>query len=538
MKVFSRFMAGALLALAMATSAQAHFLWIVTDPATSQARVYFSEGAEPDDPDLLDRIADLKLTRFEPRDKASEVAVAKQDDALVAPLDKAYGVSLSRKYGVIERGGESFLLNYHATSQVSAIPSDWQRLGNQVPLEIVLNQKGKQVELTVYWQGKPLSDAVIVVAGSGIEQAEGKTDAQGHFTIEPQKSGLLAVRVKHVENESGKFDDKAYNSVRHWTTLTVPVSVSTVQSLETSLPDVPKGITSFGGAVAGDWVYVYGGHWGGAHHYWKEGQSGEFLRLNVREPKGWETLPGGPRRTGTAMVAHDGKLYRIGGFEARNAEKEDADLHSMDDVQRFDPATGKWESLPAMPVPRSSHDAAVLGGTLYVVGGWNIQKRGEGEFLDSMLTLDLKADKPKWKVLQVPFKRRAISAAAHDGKLYVMGGMQETGGATTRVDVYDPQTKTWSRGPSLHGTDMEGFGSTSFEIGGKLTTITMSGAIQQLANDGKSWVIAGQLKHPRFFARLLPIASNRGIVIAGAHMGSGKIMQTEVIGASDIVSQK
>ena len=32
------------------------------------------------------------------------------------------------------------------------------------------------------------------------------------------------------------------------------------------LTDLPRGITSFGAAVIGDWMYVYGGHFGQAHH--------------------------------------------------------------------------------------------------------------------------------------------------------------------------------------------------------------------------------------------------------------------------------
>jgi N-acetylneuraminic acid mutarotase/uncharacterized GH25 family protein len=519
--------------LLVSSVAQAHFLWIASDPGSGQAKVYFSESPEPDDPDLLDKVGDLKLVTFEGRDKVGEVATTKQDDALVAKVGKAYAVALSRRYGVLERGAEKFLLNYYATHHVAPIAADWKRLGSddKLPLEIVPSQKGSQVTLQVLWQGKPLADAQIIVGGAGLTKVEGKTDAQGRFSVEPTKAGLLHARAKQQEAMEGKLDDKAYSQIRHWTTLTVPVSLpTTVQAVEHQLPDVPKGITSFGTAVDGDNVYVYGGHFGGAHHYWSDGQSGELLRLNVKEGGKWEPLASGPRRTGTALVAHGGKLYRIGGFEARNAESEEGDLHSMPDVARFDPATGKWNDFVAMPTPRSSHDAAVLGDTLYVVGGWNLQEGNDGEFLDTMLTLDLKAAKPQWKSTTVPFKRRALSVAAHNGKLYAIGGMQATGGPATEVDVYDPKTQNWSKAPPLHGQGMEGFGTTSFDIAGQLTVVTRSGALQQLSADGKSWQISGYLQHPRFFARLLPISNNRGIVIAGADMATGKVTATEVVG--------
>lgn len=510
--------------------AEAHFLWIVTDAAKGVAKVYFSEGAEPDDPDLLDKVAGVKLLSFAGRDKVNEVAVQKQGDALTTSVGKALTVGLSHRYGVLERGGEKFLLAYHATSHASPIAADWKRAGDRVPLEIVPSPKGSQITLQVLWNGKPVADAQIVAGGVGLTKVEGKTDAEGKFVVEPKQAGLLHARAKYVEMETGKQDDQAYDTIRHWTTVTLPVSIPSMQPLEHQLPDVPKGVTSFGGAVAGEFAYIYGGHFGGAHHYWNEGQSGELLRLKVDGGKQWEPLTGGPRRTGTALVAHGGKLYRIGGFEARNAEGDEADLHSMADVSRFDPATGKWEEFAAMPVPRSSHDAAVLGDTLYVVGGWNLQEGNEGEFHDTMLTLDLASARPQWKSATVPFKRRALSLAVHNGKLYAIGGMQDKGGPATTVDVYDPQSQTWSSGPALHGEGMEGFGNTSFEIGGRLTAITRSGAIQQLSSDGNSWAISGYLKHPRFFARLLPISGGRGIVVAGADMASGKVNSTEIIG--------
>ena len=130
--------------------------------------------------------------------------------------------------------------------------------------------------------------------------------------------------------------------------------------------------------------------------------------------------------------------------------------------------------------------------------------------------------------MQTPLQ--GLPLVAHGGKLYAIGGMQADGNPTTDVDVFDPQSQSWSKAPPLHGQGMEGFGSTAFEIGGRLTAITRSGAIQQLSPDGKTWEINGYLKHPRFFARLLPISGNRGIVIAGADMSSGKVNATEIVG--------
>ena len=141
-------------------------------------------------------------------------------------------------------------------------------------------------------------------------------------------------------------------------------------------PDLPKAITSFGAAVLGDAIYVYGGFEGQAHHYYDQGQSGDLLRLNINadaQPDAkWKTVATGPRLQGLALVASGDSLYRLGGFEARNKESEKQDLWSVPARlrPRFDPKTSAWHEMPPMPRPRSSFDAIAAGDTVYVVGGW------------------------------------------------------------------------------------------------------------------------------------------------------------------------
>src|SRR5690242_16306494 len=60
------------------------------------------------------------------------------------------------------------------------------------------------------------------------------------------------------------------------------------------LPPLPDKISSFGAALVGDDLYVYGGHIGGAHQHSKENLSHKFSRLRLAAPSEWETLPVGP----------------------------------------------------------------------------------------------------------------------------------------------------------------------------------------------------------------------------------------------------
>ena len=105
---------------------------------------------------------------------------------------------------------------------------------------------------------------------------------------------------------------------------------------KTAYPPLPEAVSSFGAAVCDGFVYVYGGHSGKAHQYSTETVSGKFRRLSLADPsRGWEELPGGPALQGLALVSHDGKLYRVGGMQPRNAPGDKADNEvtvKLDDV--------------------------------------------------------------------------------------------------------------------------------------------------------------------------------------------------------------
>lgn len=307
------------------------------------------------------------------------------------------------------------------------------------------------------------------------------------------------------------------------------------------LTDLPRGITSFGAAVIGDWLYVYGGHFGRPHHYSNTSQSGELSRLNLRRPADWETIAKGPRLQGLAMVAHGGKLYRVGGFTAHNQEDDDHDLRSVADFVRFHPETGKWEPLPSLPEPRSSHDAVVIADKLYVAGGWRLGGE-DPEWHRTAWVTDLSREKIVWESLsEPPFLRRAVSLGHRNGNLYVIGGMQQKGGPTTRVDTYDPASGQWCRAPSLidpkadadRGKGMEGFGSSAFTVDGRLLVSTYNGNIQVLDEGNDAWRISAKLVDDRFFHRMLPF-NGRLLLLGGASMRAGKRLHFETVELSSL----
>jgi uncharacterized GH25 family protein len=538
----SRIALGLLLFVSAApTSCRAHFIWVASGSQAKDGKVhvYFSESVSPDDPDLLDKIAKLQLWQFSKDGKATLLKTTKDADSFVADPVEGEGAvfAVSHDYGVLARGKETFLLKYHGKSQPSAKPQTWRAVASpeQLPLEIVARAEGDQTVLTVLWQGKPLAESVVTVTGSGIEhKLEATSNVKGEVSFALKSTGLFSIRAKHSEAIKGEFKGQAYGSVRHYATLGLSLGEDTTAAANvppvSAFPSLDPGITSFGAAIIGDDLLVYGGHFGKPHHYSKQGQSDQLLRLNLKQPTKWDVIGTGPRRTGLAAVAHAGKFYRIGGFEARNEDADKQSLWSMSDFARFDPASDQWEQLPSLPAGRSSHDALVIGDTLYVVGGWELQGEGNSKWHDVSYSVDLSAPTLEWKELpKQPFQRRALSLGEWQGKVYAIGGMQSEGGITTETAFFDPATRTWGAGPKLNGESMEGFGSSAFLCGGQLCVTTYAGNLQVLSDDGSKWVNRGKLAYPRFFHRMLPLNTSQAVIVGGASMQTGKIRELEIL---------
>jgi N-acetylneuraminic acid mutarotase len=460
------------------------------------------------------------------------------DDGLVgtvAESDVPRLLVLEHDYGVITRGPDTFLLRYYAKTGPELGNEAWSEVsvGDHLPLDIVPKQKGETVVLQVNWQGKPVSGAEVHVAGPNIEEVKVNTDETGIVDFPVGDDGLYSIRARHVVPESGEHDGKTYDEVRYYTTLALRIGEPEGNEQAASLPDLPAPVTSFGAAAIGARVYVYGGHTGEAHSYSFEEQSDSLYELDVASGEAWNLAATGPRLQGLALVAHDGKLFRIGGFTAKNDAGQPHELHSQDSVACFDPARGEWHGLPPLPEPRSSTDAVVLDGKLYVVGGWQLvgeEKSGKWHETGWALDLSAKLQAAKWAPLpKPPLQRRALALAAHDGRIYAIGGMARTGGPTTQVDCFDPTTGAWSSAPPLVGEPMNGFGCSACTLDGKLYVSCIDGTVQRLSEDGATWEVVKTLDEGRFFHRMLPISGHRLLMVGGSNAVAEKVTSVEVV---------
>jgi N-acetylneuraminic acid mutarotase len=533
--------------------ANGHFVWLAVtgqDKASGQQsgeintnggslEVYFGESAAPDNPKLLDMLSKLQLWQISGDADPQAIQATRQGDSLnakVSDSSKAGGKNAiyvaSQDFGVRDKGGEKFRLMYYAKTGPTVDSPAWQKVNvaEAIAFDIVPKISGGKVELKLQFKGSPAADCEMVILGpddSDGEDFEGKSDADGKYVFGTTMPGRYSIRAKHVENTPGKVGDEVYDVVRHYVTLTLDVPASSVPFEVKNLGELPTTLTSFGGAVLGDYVYIYGGTKGSSHDYSSEMQNDSLMRMPIAGGE-WEAIAKGPHLQGLALVAHGEKLYRIGGFEARNKKGDEHDLWSVASVSSFDPKTNQWSDMPALPEPRSSFDAVVMDDHIYVVGGWGMAGGGRSTWHETAWKMDLTQEEPQWAAIaKTPFERRALALAAHDGKLFAIGGITSGGETSLETDVYDPKTDSWTTGPELVGEDgMTGFGASAFATGGNLYISTVDGSFQQLSSDGSKWTVVGQTPTARFFHRMLPVSDNAFVVVGGSNMrGRIKIVE-------------
>lgn len=297
---------------------------------------------------------------------------------------------------------------------------------------------------------------------------------------------------------------------------------------ETKLSPLPVTLTSFGAAEADGKLFVCGGHIGSAHAYSADEQSNKIYVLDLKGDSQWKDFPCEPNIQGLGLVAHQGSAIRVGGFTAKNKKGEDQKLESLATVARFDLATKNWVDLPSLNLPRSSHDAAIAGDTIYAIGGWAMKEGVDTEWHTTMESLDLKAATPTWVSEKVPFQRRALAVVVHSNKIYAIGGMEPEGGPSTAVNVYDLKSKQWSDGPRIPGKPIDGFGIAVAEVQGKLLATTVAGNILILDDNKNEWKEVGKTPTKRFFHRLVA-SDSKVFVIGGGNMESGKFQDVESI---------
>lgn len=142
------------------------------------------------------------------------------------------------------------------------------------------------------------------------------------------------------------------------------------------------------------------------------------------------------------LVGVGGKVYSIGGQTSLQGAADTARALA------YDPSSDVWAELSPMPTARGAGAAAVIDDQVYVVGG----RPPAGNAFE---VYDISDN--AWTELpdlpQAFADRNHLAAAALGGRVYVAGGRYNGGSfsdpITASLDIFDPQTRTWSAGAPM-----------------------------------------------------------------------------------------
>jgi uncharacterized protein YkwD len=166
----------------------------------------------------------------------------------------------------------------------------------------------------------------------------------------------------------------------------------------------------------------------------------------------WTSLPYTPSSAQfvAAAAGGDGRIYAIGGTPPFGSGTFTATAK----VNAWSPSAGAWQSVPDEPKARAGADAVMgIDGRIYVFGGYS---SGQLTFpgLSGSLVSTVDVYSPQTNSWSSPTslpvaKADFAVATASDGRIYLIGGLSDQGQPLARVDIYSPATNSWSQAADL-----------------------------------------------------------------------------------------
>jgi non-specific serine/threonine protein kinase len=174
------------------------------------------------------------------------------------------------------------------------------------------------------------------------------------------------------------------------------------------LPSLRRPRAAGAAAVVGDRIVVAGGQTDGDLIDTTEVFDGEQWSTGAKIPTPREHL---------AAVSDGDYFYAVGG-RALSPDKNSAAL------ERYDPATDRWQRLADMPNARGGLGAAISGGHLFAVGG-ETPTRALGTVESYSIARDAWSSAPSMRT-----PRHGLAVAAIGRSLYSLGGAPRPGHAS------------------------------------------------------------------------------------------------------------
>ena len=240
--------------------------------------------------------------------------------------------------------------------------------------------------------------------------------------------------------------------------------------------------SGFGAVRVGENVFILGGERMRNSFY----QAVSTVSIYNLRTKTWREGPSmqEARQRFGACVSSENKIYVIGGLDADGGDLSSVEMLKCNDEGK---SLGQWQLLPPMSTARCDFEAAVVDDKVYAIGGYSDDDYyfyyNEGK-LDRVEVFDPKLNVWK-KCKSMSEARSGHTVCTYNGEIYVFGangkcekynpvtdswtaiagyprGADYRGSAVLNnkiylvggfgnagVDIYDPKTNTWSKGPQL-----------------------------------------------------------------------------------------
>jgi N-acetylneuraminic acid mutarotase len=251
-------------------------------------------------------------------------------------------------------------------------------------------------------------------------------------------------------------------------------------------------------------------------------------------PTSSHLLDGSPSRTRMQQgQLSDGRLITAGG---RNSNPQSSSYAIMSLAETFDPSTDKWTRIANMIFPREDHTLTVLGNGTYdnryagesiVIGGRGVKIIEDSSVLASRTAEIYDVSTNTWQRLaDLEFPHiEHTTTRLNDGRLLVVGGIDEKGQFSAAVEMYDPNDDRWTTVASPvsaragHRAILLDDGRVAVFGGSNETGALMS--VELYDPQTNVWSDGGQLLQARA-GHTLTLLNDGRILIVGGESSSGR----------------
>ncbi|MDH5256532.1 MAG: hypothetical protein OEX07_00945 [Gammaproteobacteria bacterium] len=275
-------------------------------------------------------------------------------------------------------------------------------------------------------------------------------------------------------------------------------------------------------------LYVFGG--GGP----------DFKSLNScicynPESNSWKNIANMPtKRSGTAAFLVGSLIYVIGG----GYKKPDGNFQFLKTVEVYDPESDSWSSAPDMLQPHDYPAAALVGDTIYIIGGHHPEACLGGPKTDPGFSFCERwsPSQASWEqIADLPTPRFAASALTREDKIYTSGGVAFTPEGFNNFDffeTYSTKENLWYKDDSIKlpwqaaGQGMCSVDDNFFFMGGYSTDNIHPRASVHLATDNQ-WHALPDMPLPR--AAMGVANLNNTIFLIGGWADDGRTPLNSVV---------